>query len=108
MESTKLPFSWQELFCLSDNPGLFMTSEKLGSLLDAQHTTKLRPSKWSFKSSHNQTCKTEKKQNNVLLLLFVLSSQILFHVPNQTEQALQEPDATADESGRLSSTNCAS
>lgn len=85
-----------------------MTSKKLGSSLDALHTTKLRPSRRPFKSSYDQTCKTENKQkNSALLLLFVLSSQIPFHVTNQTEQALLEQDVTADESGRLSSTNCA-
>lgn len=104
-----MPFSWQELFCLSTNPGLFMTSKKLGSSLDAQHITKLKPSEQAFKSSHDQTCKTENKQkDSVLLLLFVLPSQIPFHTTKQTEQALLEQDVTADESGRLSSTICAS
>lgn len=98
-----MPFSGQELLCLSANPGLFMTSKKPGSPLDAQNTTKLRISEWAFKSSRGQTWKAENNQkSSVLLLLLVLPSQIPFHVTNQPEQALLEQDGTAGEAGRLS------
>lgn len=70
-----MPFSGQELLCLSANPGLFMTSKKPGSALDAQHTTKLRISEWAFKSSHGQTWKAENNQkSSAPLLLLVLPS----------------------------------